>query len=292
MKISLNCAHTDAERRAALFEGDLLLYSGMPALAELALHAKRCISEAFGEEPETAQFRMPVAEFAATAGPLKSRFTNDNTTKELVRGVLVGFGCDLDETYFDVPRLRVVTSNGYLTAGVGYAYKAHRDTWYSSPDCQVNWWAPVFALTEERSLAFYPGVWARPVANSSGDFDYDEWCRVGRAVAGSQVTVDTRNHPLPLEPLPADAEMRLTIGAGDLVLFSGAHLHATVPNGSGLTRFSFDFRTVNAEDIRLGAGAPNVDCRATGTTLGDFIRASDFSPVPAGWCERAVRRAA
>lgn len=292
MKISLNCKHNDVERREALFTGDLLLYSNRPALAALCDHARTHIDESLGPDPETAQFRLDVTDFVAKAGPLKSRFTNDRVTKELVRAILDEFGCDLGETYFDVPRLRVVTSDGYLTAGVGYAYKAHRDTWYSSPSCQVNWWAPVFALTEERSLAFYPRVWDRPVPNSSADFDYDEWCRVGRAQAGSQVKADTRKHPLPLEALDPSDELRVTIGAAEMVLFAGAHLHATVPNSSGLTRFSFDFRTVNEQDLRAGAGAPNVDGSARGTTLGDFLRASDFAPIPAEWVSNPVRRAA
>ena len=292
MKISLNTRHTDDERREALFSGDLLLFTDRPALTALCEHARGHIEAAFGPEAETAQFRMAVAEFVAKAGPLKSTFTNDQATKELVRGVLAEFGCDLDETYFDVPRLRVVTSDGYLTAGVGYAYKAHRDTWYSSPACQVNWWSPVFALSEERSLAFYPRVWDRPVTNSSADFDYDDWLRVGRAQAASQVRADTRNHPLPKEPLDPADELRVTIGAAEMVLFSGAHLHATVPNSSDRTRFSFDFRTVNELDLKAGAGAPNVDSRARGTTLGDFLRASDFAPIPAYLVADPGRRAA
>ncbi len=72
-------------------------------------------------------------DFVELISPLKSGFTNDPETKKLIRQVLIEFGCDLEKTYFDAPRIRIVTSDNYLTAGVGYAYKAHRDTWYSSP---------------------------------------------------------------------------------------------------------------------------------------------------------------
>jgi hypothetical protein len=66
---------------------------------------------------------------------------------------------------------------------------------------------------------------------------------------------------------------------GDVTLFSAAQLHSTAPNTSGRTRFSLDFRTVSLADLRARAGAHNVDARAIGTTIGDFLRASDFRPI-------------
>jgi len=212
---------------------------------------------------------------------LKSRFTNDLQTKKLVRKVLESFGCDLETTYFDVPRLRVVPHGGYLSSGVSYAYKAHRDIWYSSPTAQVNWWMPVFDVTTERAMSFFPEYWDKAVPNSSSEFDYGEWCRVGRTMATSQVKEDTRKHPLPLAPVETRSELRIAGTKGDAILFSAAQLHSTAPNQSGLTRFSIDFRTINLGDLDSGRGAPNIDSKATGTTLGDFLRASDFEPIDA-----------
>jgi hypothetical protein len=77
--------------------------------------------------PERAQEFLDVETFAAKVGRAKREFTNDRRTKELVRELLANFGCDLKRTYFDVPRLRVVPHGEYLTAGVSYAYKPHRD---------------------------------------------------------------------------------------------------------------------------------------------------------------------
>jgi hypothetical protein len=53
-----------------------------------------------------------------------------------------------------------------------------------------------------------------------------------------------------------------------------------VPNDSGHTRFSIDFRTVHRHDIEAHAGAKLVDSAATGTTLRDFIRATDHERFP------------
>ena len=46
-----------------------------------------------------------------------------------------------------------------------------------------------------------------------------------------------------------------------------------------MTRFSVDSRTVSMDDLVAGWGAPNVDAKARGTTLGDFLRATDFAPM-------------
>ncbi len=65
-----------------------------------------------------------------------------------------------------------------------------------------------------------------------------------------------------------------------MIVFSGAQMHSTVPNTSGITRFSIDFRTVHFDDVVERRGAPNVDSECTGTTMGDYLRATDFVHVP------------
>lgn len=287
--ICVNHNLSDDERRLRLFAGDLLLNTSGPATAALCNHAIGFIASAFSSlDPERAQFELPVEDFIARAGPLKTKFTNDSGTKDRIRDLLTEMGCNLEETYFDLPRLRIVPHGGYLSAGVSYAYKPHRDIWYASPTCQLNMWMPVFQIVPERAMSFFPSYFAEPVRNSSAAFDYGEWCKVGRQQAASQVTEDTRKHPLPLDPVSFSSELRIAGTKGDMFSFSASHLHATAPNQSGLTRFSIDFRTVNLKDILSGRGAPNVDSRATGTTLGDFMRADDFRPMDRGYIERAI----
>lgn len=59
------------------------------------------------------------------------------------------------------------------------------------------------------------------------------------------------------------------------MIFSGDQLHATIPNTSSVTRYSIDFRTVHAGDVREGVGAPRVDVACQGTALRDFRRVTD-----------------
>ena len=279
--IRLNPTFTHDELRMKIFDGEFILLSPTNPVQALVTHARNIISEAFPDhEPCIAQHHLPVEGFIQRAGPLKTRFTNDPRTKNLIRHILEESGCNLERTYFDVPRLRVVSSDGYLVSGVGYAYKAHRDTWYSSPRAQLNWWLSVYDLMPNQTMSVYPGYWNKPIANTSAGFDYDEWCRVGRANATTQGSVDTRKHPLPSEPVDTCSEVRFILKTAEVLLFSASHLHATAPNDSGQTRFSIDFRTVCLDDLLDGAGAPDGDNESNGTTLRDFVRASDFLPLP------------
>ena len=271
----------DEERRRRLYSGDVFVYSPRPSTRALTELARELIEAAFAPlDPQHAQDSLPVEKFVEIVGPLKPRFIHHPRTKELLVELLRDLGCDMDKTYFDVPRMRVATSGGYLTAGVAYVLHPHRDIWYSSPPSQLNWWLPVFPFESESSFAFHPKYWDTPVANSSDEYNHYEWNKVGRANASKEVKVDTRKQPKPTEPLELEPDFRVVCPPGGLILFSGAHLHSSVPNSSGRSRFSIDFRTAHLDELRSLGGAPSIDRHCTGTTLFELRRASDLSPVP------------
>ena len=270
----------DDARRAALFEGDFFLYTGLSGSAALVQHARTLIAEAFGDlDPERAQFGMDVDTFVARVAPLKSEFTNGHRTKELCQQFATELGVDPERTYFDIPRLRVIPAEDYLTAGVSYNYKAHRDMWYGHPQQLVNYWVPVFPVVGDNVMSMFTDYFDKPVKNGSNAYDYDEWVAQHRHAAAEKTTTDDRPHPLPLEEIDSRGEIRIAGSAGDIMMFSSNHLHASAPNRSGVTRFSFDLRTINIDDVRDRRGPRNVDSGATGTTLGDFLRVSDLEPL-------------
>lgn len=277
----MNTAYFDSKadddtRRQRLFQGQIFVFSPRRSTLALAAFAKELIEEAFGSiDPLEAQYYMPVERYVEIVAPLKPQFIHHPRTKGLIKDVLLDLGCDPETTYQDVPRLRMVTSDGYLTSGVGYAHHAHRDTWYSAPMCQLNWWLPIYEIESDRSMAFHPRYWSDGVENGSSDFNYYEWNSTGRKDAAKQIKQDTRKQPKPLLPIEAQPEIRFIPPAGGIVLFSGALMHSTVPNTSGVSRYSMDFRTVNINDVIAHDGAPNVDSSPTGTSLRDFVRMSD-----------------
>jgi hypothetical protein len=223
-----------------------------------------------------AQEHLPVEKYVEILARLKPEFIHHPRCKQLIPGLLTDLGCDIEETYFDVPRLRTMTHGDYLTAGLAYAFHPHRDTWFSAPPCQLNWWIPVYEIGPENTIAFFPRYWSQPIANSSRDYNYYKWNQESRGQAAAQIKTDTRKQPQALEPIDMDTQIRVVCKAGGIILFSGGYLHATVPNTSGRTRFSIDFRTVHLDDVIQRRGAENVDSECTGTTLRDFLRARDL----------------
>jgi hypothetical protein len=270
----------DADRRKRLYAGDIFLFSPTPSTLALCDFARQMLEEAFGEDPQHAQYRMSVEEFVAIFAPLKPKFIHHPNTKKLLQHVLLDTGCDLHETYLDVPRLRGATSDGYLTSGVGYAFHPHRDTWYSAPLCQLNWWLPIYDIESESSMDFHPLYWSQPLENDSHAFNYFEYNATGRKNAAQHVKSDSRKQPRAIRPVDLEPAFRFVGRPGSIILFSGAQLHSTVPNTSGRTRFSIDFRSVNIIDVLSQAGAPNIDSNSPTSALRDFMRGTDLARLP------------
>jgi len=272
---------SDDSRREQLFGGQLFVYSPTPGSLKLIEFARKLIRDAFGSlDPLTAQHHMPVEQYAAVLAELKPKFIHHPDSKKFIPEILEDLGCDLSKTYFDVPRMRTATSDDYLTTGIAYAFHPHRDTWYSAPPCQVNFWIPIYEIESGRSMAFHPHYWSHPVRNSSENYNYGEWNKTSRANAAQHIKTDTRVQPKAVEPVELEPQIRVITKVGGILVFSGAQLHSTVPNFSGKTRFSIDFRTVHIDDATSFRGAHNVDSSCTGTCMNDYLRGTDLSHVP------------
>jgi hypothetical protein len=274
-------AISEQERRSLLYEGELFVLSPGQSSAGLAGLARDLSEEAFAPHaPVTAQENMPAERYVEILADLKPRFIHHPRAKELIKGLLSEAGCDVDKTYFDVPRLRTMAHGEYLKAGLALQFHAHRDTWFSAPMAQLNWWMPVYPIESENSMAFHPRYFSEAIKNSSSDYDYEVWSQTGRKQAATIVGKETRKQPTAEEPLELEPSVRLVPPVGGTIVFSAAQLHSTVPNTTDKTRFSIDFRTVNVDDLANGNGATNLDSHCTGTTLRDFLRASDLEPLP------------
>jgi len=280
--VHFNSSHSEEHRRERLYQGDIYVYAPTQATTDFCAFARSAICDAFGQlDPELAQHQMRVEDYAAILGQLKPAFIHHPDSKQHIRRVLQERGCELEQTYFEVPKLRSSTSDGYLTKGIAFAWHPHRDTWYSAPDCQINWWIPIFAIEPGNCMAFHPDYWGTEIENTSSEFNYYVHNAKSR---GAHVTSFIKNDPRPLpgpvSPVSSASDLRLICPPGGLIMFSAAQLHSSVENVSGRTRWSLDFRTANAADLMARAGAPDVDTACVGTVLHDFRRASDLSPVP------------
>lgn len=277
----LDSAHSDDDRRRRIYQGQIYLYSPRQAVLEMVNLARQLIEEAFYPlNPETAQYEMDVKEFEALLNKLKPQFVRSEEGKRIMKRILEEMGCDVEKTYFDLPRMRTATSDNYLTTGIAYSFDAHRDSWFSGPLNQINWWFPIYDVQPENAMVFYPEYFGKHVNNSSYGYNCHEWNAYTKKYLQGQVKEDTRKRPMPLESISQENEMIIIPPVGSMIVFSGTHLHASIPNFSGRTRFSIDFRTVHLDDVRNHVGAPNVDNYCKGTIMRDFIHPTTFELLP------------
>ncbi len=270
----------DDERRTRLYDGAIFILSPTPGSKQLIALARDMLEEAFRpHDPREIHKHKTPEEVATILSTLKPRFIHHPECKRLIPQVMQEHGVDLEKLYFDVPRLRSAYPSNFLSSGIAYAFHPHRDTWYSAPSCQLNWWTPVYPIEPDNAMGFYPRYFSEPVKNNSEIYNYYEWNTKNRATAAQHVKSDTREQPKPQQPLEP-ITVRYLPPPGGIIVFSGAQLHETVPNTTDLARYSIDFRTVHYDDVLGRRGAPNVDARCTGTTMRDYLRATDLTHLP------------
>jgi hypothetical protein len=269
-------ADNDGLRRS-IYDGAVLRLAPTAASRRLVAEALGAIeAELGGDVPvREAQFRVTDGELFERIGRLRRAVYSGARFRRLAHEVVVSCGFDPDGSAFDPVKLRAVAHRGYENPLAAPVYYAHRDTWYAHPQSLINWWVPLHDLTERETFVFFPDAFGRAVPNDSERFDYGAWSRGGDGLkigwqsrdAGARAVYPR----LTGEPGPGP-RVGFSSGAGEVLVFSGAHLHQTLPNDSGRTRFSLDFRTVHLGDHARGLGARNADNRSTGSALGDYIR--------------------
>jgi hypothetical protein len=271
----------DEAWRDMIYGGNIIILSPTPEMLALVEHTRGMIEDAFAPlDPQRAHEKLAVERCVEILSALKPSYIHHPRTKEMIQRVLNTFRCSPEKTYQDVPRLRCAFPKDYLTTGIAYAHHPHRDTWYSAPTCQLNWWAPMYEFVSENGMAFHPRYWSQGVKNGSRDFNYYRWNAESRKNAAQHIGRDTRVQPHAEELLELEPEVRFVVPPGGVIVFSGAQLHSTVQNTTNMVRWSIDFRTINIDDVVSKRGAPNTDSASTGTSLRDFLRVADLASIP------------
>ena len=112
---------------------------------------------------------------------------------------------------------------------------------------------PVSRVLSDNAMGFDLASFDRSVANDSAGFDYYA-LNANRSNIAAQVTRELQARPSAPGHAVTD-EVVVLPEPGSILLFSGAHLHRSIPNTSGRARFSIDFRTVDVDDLVGDVGA-------------------------------------
>jgi hypothetical protein len=267
--------------RAALYDGDVFLGPPTTASQELAAAVRARLAEVLGCAPaeiRDAPQRLPNEELFARIGVLRRELYLEPRFHDALRAVIAAGGLDPARVAFDPLRLRVVRHLGHENPLAAPVYHPHRDTWYAHPRALIAWWIPLDDLAAHETFQFYPERFRAPVDNDSEVFDYGDWVRDGwelkigwqKLAAGLEA-----RYPRAAPGAAFGRAVGFACRDAENLVFSGAHLHATLPQATGRTRFSLDFRIVDLDDHAAGLGAPDVDNRSRGSSLPDYIHPQD-----------------
>lgn len=264
-------------------------------MAPLVSHARGLAEEALRpRDPQRLHEHLSSAQQIDTLSAIQRAFSAPADTRRPWRTQLETLGLDPARIACDRLHLRFqphwapdsVCRRHASTATVAL----HRDTWGCNLYAQTNCWAPVYPDSAGRTVALYPALWSRPLKNSSATFDMP--ALLERSAAGGRTAVDADEAIPHLQEAVDPAEARpVQVPPATPVAFSGAHAHAGVGDDTGLTRISFETRTVWRDDLLAGGSAPNVDGHAPWAAPGLFRMLDDRMPlneVPG--CARTVRR--
>ncbi len=253
-------SQNDKDRADAVFSGAVLIYRALPAMYELVACLREITRQELGlHDPCVAESELESADFRHRAGRARQVVRESDDVARLYKAVLLETGVDVSAIFYDHFKLRFQPSYDISRTRYMHDLPVHRDTWGSNVHAQINWWAPVWPVKADRTIGMFPALWNVPVSNTSAAWSYGEFTQHLKA------DKDTNYPMLPHcsdPPLISEA-VPIVIAPGDIMAFSGAHLHCSIPNRSGVARISTETRTVSARDLHHSRSAKNVDCDAS-----------------------------
>lgn len=261
-----------------LYAGAIVRFNDLAAMCDLVAHARSFVEARLApHDPVRIHEALDRDALALTLAQVQRDFSRNSETKQLWRALFEEAGFDPADTARDRLFMRFqppVPAEGgphraRSTGTVGF----HRDSWGTNLYAQVNWWAPVYPITHERTFAFLPKFFDQPIPNDSADFDLAEVMARGRTTG--PVGDRGKMVPTPLPDLDLGPGQPVVIDPGEVIAFSAQHAHVGVANHSDFTRISLETRTLRLGDFKKGRGARNVDGKAKWVAHGMFRRLSD-----------------
>jgi hypothetical protein len=265
-----------------LYAGAIARFRDLGPMRELVVFTRDFLETRLAPHPPVESHRhFEPKMLAEVYARLRREFARTAEARRLWRAVFEAAGLEPDLTARDRLILRFqpphLPDRERPSARSTAALRFHRDTWGTNLYAQINWWAPVYPLDAGRTMALFPDLFARPLANSSAEFDISDVIRRNREAPETVKDGDLIPHLL--DALDSSQGIPVLIAPGEIIAFSAQHAHATVQNLTDSTRISLETRTLRIPDYRAGRGACNVDGRARWMTPGMFRRLSDDKPL-------------
>lgn len=262
------------ECRKALYRGELFKGAPTDASEQLVAEVHRLLAFELGcSDPRRAHEELSAEEFFRGIGRVRKQLFVERHYHDRVSEVIAALGFDPEEVAFDPLRLRSIVHRGHENPRAAPVYYPHRDTWYAHEQGIIAWWIPLHDLEAHETFVFEPDKFDQPVENDSARFVYEAWVEEGwdLKIGWQDMDAGTKAE-YPAARLSSGHEEGFACRRAENLLFSGAQFHRTLPQATGLTRYSMDFRILHLPDHAAGLGAPNVDNQSRGAALVDYVR--------------------
>jgi hypothetical protein len=269
---------SQVELRERIYRGEILHFTQLSGVDKFCDIARRiCESTLVSSDPVSSHKAANYRDWLKAVYQFQLKAQDEQHCKQAFAETLQSIGLKLDETFCDRFIFRVVPPKNDHVEGSHSWVDTHRDTWGAGIYQQMNWWAPLYPYEASNGIEFYLDHFNRPIANTSAEWRYEQFA-TARQQLSAELKPVFKSIPSLLEK-PSGVVFKPVIEPGELLCFSAAHLHGSGTNHTQQSRFSYETRTVNLEDILSGEKAHNIDNDSSAQLLKLFSKLSDGSPL-------------
>ena len=152
-----------------------MLFDSLSATRRLVQKARSIARHCFDmQNPTHAHRRFARKVFFERAAAAQKEF-NTAPYRAIFADCLTEIGLSTNGLFRDTLGLRIAPPVKTHEGGFRSNVAIHRDTWGSGLQAQINWWLPVWPLTKERTMGFYPAHWLKPIANTTAQWSFKEF---------------------------------------------------------------------------------------------------------------------
>ena len=261
-----------SEFKKDIFKGKIFVFKKSKIILDLVQEIKKNILIEYNGPLEKLHNLSNCEEISST---LVTNLKKIPEFKKLFKIFLKEINFFHENSYWDQFRVRVAPAQNKFSYREASRINSHRDTWGTNIHQQINWWAPISSISETNTMIFYPDYFSKAVKNSTSTWDLNTYLEHRKREDFSYPSA-----PQLLEDLPQDASvLSVNIEPGEILCFSGCHLHSSSKEKSDNTRFSYEIRTICQDDLDNRREAPNTDCDLQWQFPKIFRNINDNSPL-------------
>ena len=262
---ALRLAHA---QRLQVYTGDVLIFSKLRSFNLLRVFLEDTIKDALEINDLSRTHELLSQDvFLARVKCAYDQVINSPEIPFYVLSILSELCLDPETVLWEWPSFRIFFPTHLMDRGLYRGsptrdLNAHRDTWFGSPQHQINFWAPISRLEPDQSLHIYPSYFYKKILNTSSLRDI--WLhRVGFSVV-----------PFLQQAIGIEDSICPPLSVGEALCFSGHQIHSSPRPSKLLTRTSLEFRICCQNDISRVQIPPNLDYEGRGEIYTNWFNSS------------------